>query len=378
MSKPLWLAGAPMQALLNLLLDKLEAAEQQERELVRAIRLDERTFPHLFKAEFEEEKERLWSQVKTLADWGWLAIKLDRAQPGQAPYQCNPRVNVLDEVALREAVNRPGRVRSAGELWREAVEEYLVASDATKLVVSRYRLEIPGHSAEDVVRQLNGLAGLADEPLLLREVSARLFWGLSKVLDGRQALVAALLGLEECPFPEMPVQLQVFLPPNGFTGVLFIENLATFEQATRDGNGRYVGLALVYAAGFKGSARRLRSATGASVYFAAHGSVEERQTSRFLAWLRAGARLPCWFWGDLDHAGMRILAALRGVFDDASAWEPGYGPMLVRLQAGQGHAAESGAKTGQQPIDRTGCAYADQQLIPELTTTGRFVDQEVT
>ena len=74
---------------------------------------------------------------------------------------------------------------------------------------------------------------------------------------------------------------------------------------------------------------------------------------------------------------MRILAALRGVFDDASAWEPGYSPMLARLKAGQGHSAESGAKKGQQPIDLTGCAYADKQLIPELTTTGRFVDQEV-
>ena len=377
MSKPLWLSAAPMQVLLNHLVDKLDAARQQERELVRAIRLDARSFPHLFKADFEEEKERLWAHLTILADWGWLAIKLDRAKPGQAPYQRNPRVNVLDEAALREAVNRPGRERSTGELWREAVEKYLVASEEAKLVVSRYRLEMPGRSAEDVVRRLNGLAGLVNEPLLLREVSARLVWGLSKVLDGRQALVATLLGLEECPFPEMPVMLQVFLPPSGFTGVLFIENLATFEQATRDGAGRYAGLALVYAAGFKGSARRLRSATGASVYFAAHGTVEERQTSRFLAWLRAGARLPCWFWGDLDHAGMRILAALRGVFDDASAWEPGYGPMLARLQAGQGHAAESGAKTGQQPIGLTGCAYADLLLIPAIAATGHFLDQEV-
>lgn len=377
MSKPLWLGAAPMQALLNHLIDKLDAAQQQEREFVRAVRLDARIFPHLFKAEFEEDKERLWTQLSTLADWGWLAIKLDRAQPGQAPYQRNPRVNVLDEAALRETINRPARVRSAGELWREAVERHLVASDECKMTVSRYRLEISGRSAEDVVCQLNGLAGLADEPLLLREVSARLFWGLSKVLDGRQSLVAAILQVEECPFPEMPIQLQVFLPQGGFTGVLFVENLATFEQATREAAGRFSGLALVYAAGFKGSARRLRFANGASVYFAAHGTVEDRQTSRFLAWLRAETRLPSWFWGDLDHAGMRILAALRGVFHDASAWEPGYSPMLERLQAGQGHAAESGAKAGQQPIAVTGCAYADRQLIPALMRTCRFVDQEM-
>lgn len=72
-----------------------------------------------------------------------------------------------------------------------------------------------------------------DSPLMLREVSSKLFWGMSKVLDSRTGLVAALLGVDECPFPESPIQLQVFLPPGGFSGVLFIENLMSFEQAIR-------------------------------------------------------------------------------------------------------------------------------------------------
>lgn len=377
MTEPLWLKDSGVSHLLNFLVDKLDSADVQGKPLVRAIKLDVKSFPALFKALLEEERERQWAHLQQMIAWGWLELKTDRQRPGQAAYECNPRLLIRDEASLRAVTGRPARVRSAGELWREAIFRLQGLDEPVKEAVSRMKLEVQGRTADEVAQQLVQLPTLLDEPLLLREVSARLFWGLSKVMDGRQALVAALLGLEECPFPEMPVQLQVFLPPNGFTGVLFIENLATFEQATRDGTGRYVGLALVYAAGFKGSARRLRSATGASVYFAAHGSVEERQTSRFLAWLRAGTRLPCWFWGDLDHAGMRILAALRGVFDDASAWEPGYSPMLARLKAGHGHAAESGAKTGQQPIDVTGCAYADQQLIPELTATGRFVDQEV-
>ena len=377
MSEPLWLKDSGVLQLLNTLVDKLDGAEAQGKPLARAVKLDDKSFPALFKASLEEERERQWSYVEQMVAWGWFELKTDRQRPGQVAYECKPRLVIRDEASLRAVTGRPVRIRSGGELWREAVFRLPGLEESVKETVSRMKLEVPGRTADDVAQQLALLPTLVEEPLLLREVSARLFWGLSKVLDGRQALVAALLGLEECPFPEMPVQLQVFLPPSGFTGVLFIENLATFEQATRDGTGRYVGLTLIYAAGFKGSARRLRSATGASVYFAAHGSVEEKQTSRFLAWLRAGARLPCWFWGDLDHAGMRILAALRGVFDDASAWEPGYSPMLARLKAGQGHSAESGAKKGQQPIDLTGCAYADKHLIPELTTTGRFVDQEV-
>lgn len=377
MTEPFWLKEPGVLQLLNFLVDKLDGADAQGKALVRAIKLDVKSFPALYKASLEEERERQWGHLKQMVAWGWLELKTDRQQRGQAAYECNPRLVIRDEASLRAMTGRPARIRSAMELWREAVFKLPGLEESVKETVSRMKLEVVGRTAGEVAHQLAQLPTLVDEPLLLREVSARLFWGLSKVLDGRQSLVAALLQVDECPFPEMPIQLQVFLPRNGFLGVLFIENLATFEQATRDGTGRYMGLALVYAAGFKGSAKRLRSATGASVYFAAHGTVEEQQTSRFLEWLRVGTRLPCWFWGDLDYAGMRILAALRGVFEDVPAWEPGYGPMLKRLQAGQGHDAESGAKTGQQPIGATGCVYADQQLIPALMATGRFVDQEV-
>lgn len=377
MTAPLWMSEPGVSCLLNFLVDKLDAADAQGKQLVRAIKLDVKSFPALYKASLEEERERQWMQLKHMVAWGWFELKTDRQQLGQAPYECNPRLAIKDEAALRQATGRLLRVRSSGELWRDAVYASPGLDDSVKEVVSRMRLEVPGRTADEVVQQLALLPTIAEEPLLLREASARLFWGLSKVLDGRQQLVVAMLQVDECPFPEMPIQLQVFLPPDGFTGVLFIENLATFEQATRAGTGRYSNLALVYAAGFKGSARRLRSATGSSVYFAAHGAMDEKQTGKFLAWLRAGTKLSCWFWGDLDHAGMRILAALRGVFDGISAWEPGYTPMLARLLAGQGHAPESGIKVGQQAIDATGCPYADSKLIPAMAKTGQFVDQEV-
>lgn len=377
MTEPLWLGESGVAYLLNFLVDKLDAAEALGKPLSRPIKLDVKSYPALYKASLEEERERQWMHLQHMVAWGWFELKVDRQQLGRAAYESNPRLTIQDEGKLRQVTGRPIRVRSTGELWRDAVYGLPGLEDSVKEVVSRSKLDVPGRSAEEVVKQLALLPSLADESLLLREVSARLFWGLSKVLDARQSLVAAVLQVDECPFPEMPVQLQVFLPPGGFCGVLFIENQTTFEQATRDASGRYAELALVYAAGFKGSARRLRSTTGASVYFASHGTMEEEQSSKFLTWLRAGARLPCWFWGDLDHAGMRILAALRAVFDDMAAWAPGYAPMLERLQAGQGHAAESGVKTGQQAIGVTGCSYADQHLIPAMIATGRFVDQEV-
>lgn len=377
MTEPLWLNEPAIQRLLNNLLDKLEAADAQGKELVRAIKLDARAFPHFYKAELEEERERLWSYVKEIVRWEWLSLKTDKAFPGQTEYQCNPRVTVLQEAKLRKVTNRPERVKSAGEIWREAVFSGLAASYDICETVSRYRIEIPGRSAEEVVRQLNLLSQLAEEPLLLREVSARLFWGLSKVLDKRLSLVAALLGVEECPFPEMPVQVLVFLPEGGFDGVLFIENQTTFEQATRESSGRFTRLALVFASGFKGSARRLRSPTGASVYFASHGVTDDLTTSKFLGWLRSDANLRSWFWGDLDYAGMQILLALRGIFPALEAWQPGYQPMLNVLLSGEGHPPEAAGKEQQLAVASTGCKYADSKLLLALATTGRCVDQEL-
>ncbi len=225
--------------------------------------------------------------------------------------------------------------------------------------------------------RLNLLPTLKEEPLLLREASARLFWGLSKVLDNRSGLVAVILEAEECPFPEMPVQLQVFLPTSGFQGVLFIENQATFEQATRDSSGRFAGLALVFASGFKGSARRIRSDGGASVYFAANGALNGPDTAKFLGWLQGAGALSSWFWGDLDYSGMQILASLRNSFQDLDAWEPGYAPMLKALRDGSGHEPESAGKQLQRPVCATGSLYADEHLIPTLARTGRCVDQEL-
>ncbi|OIR09780.1 hypothetical protein GALL_81860 [mine drainage metagenome] len=377
MNEPLWLKANGTLQLLNYIVDKLDAADSQGKSLVRAIKLDGKSFPALYKSGLEEEREQLWGFLQQMVLWGWFYVKLDRPQSGQALYECNPRLSILNESEVRRVTGRPVRIRSSAELWREAVFVHLNSDESIKETVSRLKVEIPGRSAEEIVHQLALLPSIANEPLLLREVSARLFWGQSKVLDGRQQLVATVLQQDECPFPEMPVQLQVHLPQDGFSGVLFIENQATFEQATRDSTKRYHDLALVYSSGFKGSAKRLRSPSGSSVYFAAHGAIEEKQTAKFIGWLRAEVKLHSWFWGDLDYAGMRILAALRDVFDGLAAWQPGYEPMLDRLRKKEGHAPDEAGKAGQGVIEETGCHYADTQLLPSLKVCGTFVDQEV-
>lgn len=376
MSQPLWLMSEPIQSLLRLVVDRLDAAEVRGAEKAQSIALGERTWPTLYQASFESTKEELWEHVIDMCRWGWFDVRPSTAGRSLSGYSQAPRLTVINVAAVREAVNRPTRAKGAGELWREAVAAYLQASTESKRTATGYCIEIEGRSPRDIVECLNQLPGLADSGMLLREVSSRLFWGMSKVLDSRQALVAAVLGLDECPFPESPIQLQVMLPTGQMQGVLFIENLMSFEKAIRSGSSVYQGLALVYASGFKATAKRLRSAQGVSLFYARQGSLAAISHETFEKWLFSDSpSLPAWFWGDLDWSGMRILRTLRETFREVGAWEPGYAPMRAILLDGRGHQPEAADKRGQQPLASTGCGYADAQLLPLL---GRgFVDQEL-
>lgn len=372
----LWLKSMPVQELLNMLVDRLDAAEQRGSTKAKSVQLDERTWPALYMSPVESQKEHLWEHVVAMVRCGWLAVKPETALKSRSGYASSPRVSVVDQRELRAAVGRQERVKSSAERWRDAVSSGLLASDTVKRLVSEYCIDIPGRTMTEVVEQLNRLPALAEKSMLLREVSSQLFWGMSKVLDKRQGLVAAILGMDDCPFPESPIQLHVFLPAGGHRGVLFIENSVSFECAMREPRGVFGELALVYASGFKGSAQRLRTTEGCSLFYAAGGGLERDLRATFEDWLFGRQEIPSYFWGDLDFAGMRILAAMRATFSGLTAWVPGYAPMLTVLKGGGGHPPEAADKQGQKPIASTGCEYADEQLVPALQTFRRFVDQE--
>jgi len=375
-SKPLWLFSPGVRELLTHLVNRLDSAEQRGAK-AQSAGLNEKTWPTLYKAPFESRKEELWEHFGEMCDWGWLSVKPPSAAKARSGYDAAPRVTVLDEDSVRQAVGRPERAKSSVERWRDAVNAGLEASDTVKRTVGDYCIDMPDHSMSEIVQQLNRLPSFADQPMLLREVSTQLFWGMSKVLDKRQGLVSAILVVDECPFPESPIQLQVYLPLAGYRGVLFIENLMSFEQALRSKSGAFDDLAIVYASGFKSSAQRLRSAAGCSVFYAGNGALGGDLKVAFEAWLFGRGATPVYFWGDLDYAGMRILSAMRTTFPDLTAWSPGYAPMLAVLLAGGGHSPEAAEKQGQRPLASSGCAYADGQLIPAMAKVGRYIDQEM-
>lgn len=372
-----WLRVPGIQSLLNKLVDRLDSSEARGSASAQTVALNGSTWPTLYQAPMESDKEYLWEQFIKMVEAGWLQVTPPAAARSVAGYDKQPRVKVLDIEAVRQATGRPERPRTAAERWWEAIDAHLEASAEVKKAAGDYCIDMPDRGMAEVVAKLNTLKSLAGTPLLLREVSSRLFWGMSKVLDNRTGLVAALLGTDDCPFPESPIQLQVYLPQGGFNGVLFIENQMSFEQATRSSNPAFSKLALVYASGFKASAARLRNPETVSLYFSHKGELGGDRADYFSSWLFAkNISIPVWFWGDLDWSGMRILAAMRSNFSAMQAWQPGYDPMLQSLLEGHGHSPEAADKRGQRPLETVDCPYADGQLLAALKAQGKFVDQE--
>lgn len=252
------------------------------------------------------------------------------------------------------------------ERWRRAVAGRAGDFPGDCALLLQRRIVVPGREPEEILDALARLAKLTG-PLTLRQLSAFAFWGDSKLLDDRGDLVAALFPRLE--LAERAIVIAVHLPPAP-KGVLFIENQDSYTAATRGEPRHTQGLALVYAAGFRSSAVRVRTRAGALLHFAGNANAQD-EFERW--WFDAGATLgELWFWGDLDFAGMQILKTLRERFGDVVAWRPGYAAMLAVLQASGGHHGET--RTQLDPLV-TGCAYADEVLLPALRVLGQL-DQE--
>ncbi len=136
-------------------------------------------------------------------------------------------------------------------------------------------------------------------------------------------------------------------------------------------------LILVYAAGFKSSASRIRQADGVSLHYYGKSDTGAKQSLEDWWFKRPSCDWPVWFWGDLDYAGMGILKALKQRFFEVRAWPPGYEPMLELLRQQKGHSPIMAGKQAQQDPDTTGCEFADQALLPAIRQAQAFVDQEV-
>lgn len=254
------------------------------------------------------------------------------------------------------------------------------ADQGASLLAAMRHLKVPGQSADDVIAAFTRIPVRAEYCLSLRELSASCFWGDSKYLDSRQDLLIKLFPQIMQSLARRARLLQVKLPAQ-IDGVLIIENQDTFVRACLGRLSAADNLAIVYGSGFRATADGIRQR--GSVIFA--GVENPRADVAAISalrkqfendWFCHEDHWPVYFFGDLDYAGMAILAGLRRQFGSAQAWQPGYDFLVQQLRAGGGHSADQSGKTQQKTVLATGCPYADSVLIPALQQTNRFMDQE--
>jgi len=386
--------------LARLLLAKAERSTAQGP--VR-LSLDRKAASELHDAVDADQIQLLRMQLDDLCATGWVALLLEAPRAFASFSDRKPRLELCDFDALAAWAGYTPQAQRWRQQWRAHLAAHWAANpleapaDWAAVLDHLARsplVPVEGLPVEEATRSLATLTNLCQsgQVMALREASARAFQGRSKVLDHREELLK-LLGATSGQFTEAPIQLLLAPPhwnPTGsddgsgsaFKDVLFIENLVTFEHMVDTRASAWAGSLLVYAAGFRGSARRLRSRAGCQLYLRAPVSTTslpaiENWLFQPLADERDGSRVvPVCFFGDLDHAGMQILASLREVFPQACAWRPGYSQLARLLEAGAGHSPEWAAKAHQTDPESTGCAYADNELLPLLRGLGKFIDQE--
>lgn len=394
---------SPHPFLLRLARLLLAKAERSTAQGPVRLPLDRQAAPELHDALDADQIQLLRMQLDDLRATGWVALRLDAPRAFASFSDRKPRLELCDFGSLAAWAGYTPQAQRWRQQWRAHLAAHWAANpleapaDPPAVLDHLARsplVPVEGLPVEEATRSLATLTTLCQsgQATALREASARAFQGRSKVLDHRDELLR-LLGATSGQFTEAPIQL-LLAPPHwnppgssddsgsAFKDVLFIENLVTFEHMADTRAPAWASSLLIYAAGFRGSARRLRSRAGCRLYLRA--PVSTTSLPPIESWLfqpleveRDGSpAMPVCFFGDLDHAGMQILASLREVFPQASAWRPGYERLASLLTAGVGHPPELAAKAQQTDPGRTGCIYADSELLPLLRSRGRFVDQE--
>lgn len=370
MTTPIWLKDEPWLAKwLGWFLDKLDKSEDGERARAITRRIKKSTLPALY--DFNEDTQGRWQLLQQIArDHGIFEIHLDNKRSAfQEPYenaQC--RLNTDCETLLRDWLNRP-KQDPVAQAWQQAINLHTTTFIDNGEALLNQKPHIPGLTPAEIVSAFANIDPYLNQNLTLREIAARCFHGDSKALDNRLELLTKLYGDNANRIQPRPLLLTAWAPP-GFSKLLIVENQDSFLRLVENPPADY---ALLYSGGFRASATRLSSEHTRFAFLP--GSEPERFKALFIN-MGLDEQTECYFWGDLDYAGMGILKALRNSLPNLQAWQSGYQPMLEILNTGGGHTPEQTNKLGQTDPGTTGCPYSDATLLPALRQHRKSVDQE--
>ncbi len=369
---PPWLNEQPeIVALLDYFVTKLDTKPVEAWPYPPGVTFSEKRYPWLFC--LNEQSDLQWEYLLSLVnDYGIFELIYDEKRNPFDPEFSNARLRLnLGRVdLLRQWLNRP-LMPSAQEQWRVLVEKYFPKN--ADLLAKRL-LIYEGKSPEEIINAFVQIEPFVNEGLTLRQLSAKCFWGDSKYLEHREELLLSVY--PELKIAPRPIIISVFLPEK-IKAVLFIENQDSYLNSVGEQSKSLSDLALVYCAGFRGTADRIREPQGISFHY--RGVVSSSNQAKLESWWfeTSTISLPVYFWGDLDYEGMRILKILKQRFKQIDAWQPGYKIMLEHLKNGNAHPLQTNDKGNQTDPEHTDCAYADSLLLPAIRQFHRFVDQEV-
>lgn len=372
---PAWLDDTPeILGLLEHFIDLLDKQPTGNRQRPVGVTLNSKTLPALFS--LGVTADQLWDLLRSLDEqYGILQIKLKKQKDPYAPeYNC-ARLSLNDsgEAVLRQWLNRGAQSMSPLQQWRKVVGQQAHCFPGQTNKLMDRRITRPGLDETTIVQGFVDIESYHRQGLSLRQLSSRCFRGDSKFLDNREELLREL-------YPDLllnprPVMVSIFIPQT-VESILFIENQDSYLLALSGTLSICCNQILVYVAGFRGSATRIRQLEGVSLHY--HGNSNPTLQTRLENWWfqQEPENWPMYFWGDLDYAGMGILKALKQRFEELQAWQPGYSRMLKQLHKGSGHAAVMADKQAQIDPEKTGCHYADAVLLPAMRKHQAFVDQE--
>jgi len=364
------------ERLAQLLATRLKAIPEEERTRPVRVRLTKSCAVELYDGGSQFSQEA-WQGVQALEDAGLVRIQYGTSRAAKAAVEAWHR----DPTVEAQAGSYEALAEIGGVVLKDPAVLHLAVAlhtsgmpeELANLVATRAPVALLALAPHEAVSRIDAIQRLARESprLYLREASARLFESRSKILDGRADWIASVLGAL-CPWQEKPIQLQVIAGVGSLQLVLFVENLVTFERLRHHAP---AGSALVYSAGFKASAARI--AAGEVSWYFEHPTHDGVISALKATLFESGAERPAIaFFGDLDYSGMVILKSLRQSWPHLTAWKTGYVDLLSLLEAGRGHPPEAADKAEQKDPGFTGCAYADEVLLPALRAHRAFVDQE--
>ncbi len=370
--RPNWLDEEPvLQLILNDLLDQLE------KNIKPFFRVNPKTTPEFFDT-LDDDPRYLWDLVKTLdKEYHVVSVRKQRGRTGKEIYE-NAQIlfNPDKEPQVREWLNRPA-FDPYSLTWNEALEKYRNKfEDNGEALEQPIRVETK--TANEVIQSFSKLANEISTPQTLRNLSSKCFWGDSKFLDSHSKLVHLLYPEASHNILPRPIMLNIALPDD-IHEVIFVENQDSFlmlkQLALKDP--RFIKTAFVFSSGFKATSPVIRR-KGQVLFSVVNGSSPESIRNFEQWWFdRDSSDITPFFWGDMDYAGITILKSLKHSFADISAWKMGYDLMLKFHDDGHGHKIRDSKKMQQLDPGTCNCRYTDDEILPAIRHSQRFLDQEI-